>query len=216
MTPNPLVDGMRTLDLRISIPELTDVNSFWLRGFPTHLTFEDLLQECVNYPDVRRSPNALEKSSASRHFWFNDQMLLREQPVGTLMEKVAGNAEISLALRRDYYRIGPPNYVAGGKEYLYLDAEEPVEKLVAQTLAKEERPCCFDISDTRGRRLRPEATLASYELLPAWQDSKDAFPDRAVLRLRPRASWQPALLLFVAALLGLGIGYLVVYTLSKR
>ena len=217
MTPNSRMEVSSTLDIRISIPELSDVGSFWLRGNPMRRTFEELLQECVNYPDVRRSPNALERVPASRHFWFGDQMLLQGQTVAVLAEKAAGNSEVSLILRRDYYRIVPPQFVAGGSEYVYLDAEAPTEQLVARILSREEKPCCFDLADTRKRRLKPENTLASYELFPAWQDSKDAFPNRAVLRLQPRASWQPTILLVVAALLGIGIGYLVVSAfLGKR
>ena len=209
------MDGLKTLDIRVSIPELSDVNSFWLRECPTNRSFGELLQECVNHPDARRSKNALENFPASRHFWFGEQMLLQGQTVAVLAEKVAGNAEVSLILRRDYYRIGPPQFVVGEREYVYLDAEAPTEKLVAKILSKEEKPCCFDIADTRKRRLKSDQTLASYELLPAWEDSKEAFPDRAILRLQPRASWQPAVLLFIAALLGIGLGYLVVSTLIR-
>ena len=215
MTPNNRLEGLQTLDVRISIPELNDVNSFWIRGYPTQRTFEELLQECVNYPDVRRSQKALEKVPASRHFWFGEQMLLREQPVSILAPKLAGNPEASLILRRDYYRIGPPQLVAGGKEYVWLDAERPVEELVALILSKEEQPCCFDLADTRKRRLLPDKTLASYELLPAWEDSQEAFPDRAVLRLQPRAAWLPLVLLIVAVILGVALGYFVLSAVLK-
>src|SRR5258708_6826947 len=116
-------DGMPLIDIKISIPELKDVGSFWIRGYPTHHTFEQLEMDCVNYPVVAPFRAPLERVRASRHFWFGEQMMLRKQAPSDLTARITGNNEVSLTLRRDYYKIGPPAYVRGGAEFLYLDAE---------------------------------------------------------------------------------------------
>lgn len=198
------------MDVKITIPELTDVSPFWIRGCPLHCTFAELYQDCVNHEDVRRSRQSLER--VSRHFWFGEKFLPRDAslasqfPGGADRSQEISLSEISLVLRRDLYRVGPPASVAGGIEYTYVDAEDRIDRVVALILNKAERPCCFDLSDWRGRRLAPEKSLASHALWPAWEETK-AFPERATLRLRPRTGWLAYALLAAALGGGLGLGY---------
>lgn len=194
------------MDFKITIPELTDIHPFWLRGCPDHATFSELYQDCVNHDDVRRSRQTLER--VSRHFWFGEKFLPRaESLVSQFPGGTAASQEISLVLRRDLYRVAPPELVAGSIEYTYVDAEDRIDRVVALILNKSDKPCCFDLSDWRGRRLAAEKSLASQELWPAWEDSKTEFPERAILRLRPRTSWLAYALLGVALLGGVSLGY---------
>lgn len=193
------------MDIKITIPELTDIRPFWIRGFPSHSTFAELYQDCINHDDVRRSRQSLDR--ISRHFWFGDRFLPRGVSLASQFAAGADtHPEISLVLRRDLYRVGPPEAVNGHIEYTYVDAEDRIDKVIALILNKAERPCCFDLSDWRGRRLASEKSLAFHEIWPAWEDAK-TFPDRARLRLRPRAGWLAYALLAAALLGGLGLGY---------
>ena len=192
------------MDVKITIPELTDVRPFWIRGCAPHHTFGELYQDCVNHDDVRRSRQKLDR--ISRHFWAGETFLLRTASLASQFPGDDGSREISLVLRRDLYRVGPPELAAGHTEYTYVDAEDRIDRVVALILSKSERPCCFDLSDWHGRRLAPDKSLASHSLWPAWEDSK-AFPERAALRLRPRTGWLAYALLAVALLGGGGLGY---------
>ena len=193
------------MDVKITIPELADVRPFWIRGYPLHGTFAELYQDCVNHEDVRRSRQPLER--ISRHFWFGEKFLPRGASLASqLTTEADASQEVSLVLRRDLYRVGPPQSVAGNIEYTYVDAEDRIDRVVALILDKAERPGCFDLSDWRGRRLAPDKSLASHGLWPAWEGTK-SFPDRATLRLRPRTGWPAYALLALALLGGLGLGY---------
>lgn len=192
------------MDVKITIPELTDVPPFWIRGYPLHGTFAELYQDCVNDETVRRSRQTLDR--VSRHFWFGEKFLPRELSLASQFPAEADRSqEISLVLRRDLYRVGPPASVAGNIEYTYVDAEDRIDRVIALILSKAERPGCFDLRDWRGRRLAPEKSLAAHALWPAWEDAK--FPERAVLRLRPRTGWLAYVLLALALGGGLGLGY---------
>ena len=193
------------MDVKITIPEMTDVRPFWIRGCPPHCTFADLYQDCVNHDDVRRSRQPLGR--ISRHFWLGEKFLPRDASLASLFPGEAdASQEVSLVLRRDLYRVGPPASVAGNTEYTYVDAEDRIDRVIALILDKAERPCCFDLSDWRGRRLAPDKSLASHALWPAWEGA-EAFPERATLRLRPRTGWLAYGLLAVALVGGLGLGY---------
>lgn len=198
-------DKMGTVDVKVTIPELTDVRPFWIRGCPLHGTFAELYQDCINHDDVRRSRQSLER--ISRHFWFGEKFLPRS---ASLASQLTGDGQaypdISLVLRRDLYRVGPPAMVAGNIEYTYADAEDRIDRVVTLILDKAERPCCFDLCDWRGRRLTSDKSLASHSLWPAWEETK-AFPERATLRLRPRTGWLAYVLLAIALVGGLGMGY---------
>ncbi len=195
------------MDFKITIPELTDVRPFWVRDCPAHSTFSELYQDCVNHDDVRRSRQALDR--VSRHFWFGEKFLPRSASLASQFpgDTAASSLEVSLVLRRDLYRVGPPEIVAGSIEYTYVDAEDRIDRVVALILNKSDRPCCFDLSDWRGRRLASDKSLASHELWPAWEDAKTAFPERSILRLRPRTGWLAYVLLGAALLGGGGVGY---------
>jgi hypothetical protein len=199
----------QTVDVKVSIPELTDIPSFFLRGYATHHTFEELYQECVNHPSVVRAGKALERVPASRHLWHGDRMMLRNRSLDTALRAgpEPGSGEISLVLRRDLYRIGPTSMVSGGAEYVYMDAEAPIEEVIARVLTREERPCCVDLCNHHKNRLGRARSLADYELLPAPEGSSEAFPDRAVLFLRPRISALSYVLLVLAVILGVAVGY---------
>ncbi len=194
------------VDVKVTIPELTDVRTFWLRGCPLHGTFAELYQDCINHDDVRRSRHPLER--ISRHFWFGEKFLPRSASLASQLTR-EGQAypEISLVLRRDLYRVGPPEMVAENIEYTYADSEDRIERVITLILNKAERPCCFDLCDWRGRRLTPNKSLASHSLWPAWEEAK-TFPERATLRLRPRTGWLAYLLLAVALGGGLALGWL--------
>ena len=193
------------VDVKVTIPELTDIRPFWLRDYPLHGTFAELYQDCINHDDVRRSRQPLER--ISRHFWFGEKFLPRSASLASQLTR-EGQAypEISLVLRRDLYRVGPPPLVAGNTEYTYVDAEDRIDRVVTLTLSKAERPCCFDLCDWRGRRLTSDKSLAAHALWPAWEEAK-TFPERATLRLRPRTGWLAYLLLALALLGGLALGY---------
>ena len=194
------------MDFKITIPELTDVGAFWIRDCPGHSTFSELYQDCVNHDDVRRSRQSLDR--ISRHFWFGEKFLPRSASLASQFpEAAAASQEISLVLRRDLYRVGPPELVAGSIEYTYVDSEDRIDKVVALILNKSDSPSCFSLSDWRGRRLASEKSLASHALWPAWEDAKTAFPERAILRLRPRTGWLAYVLLGAALLGGGGLGY---------
>ncbi len=197
------------VDVKVTIPELTDIGPFWLRGCPAHATFADLYQDCVNHEDVRRSRQPL--SRVSRHFWAGERFLLRLETLSVLKTQT----EVSLVLRRDLYRIGPKEAVDGQTEYTYVDAEDRIEKVVPKVLNKAERSCCFDLCDWRGRRLAGDESLASHSLWPAWEETK-SFPERATLRLRSRTGWLAYVLLLLGALTGLGLGYWLWIALSVR
>ena len=198
------------IDVKITIPEMAAVGPFWIRGYPTHRSFADLYQECVNHQAVLASPFPLEPVRASRHFWIGDQMMRRGDSLNTVASRpaksAAGPTELSLFLRRDYYRIGPVNLIAGGIEYTYIDAEDRVDNVLPSILDKDQRTCCFDLCDWHHRRLAPDKSLADYALWPAWQDASE-FPGRANLSLRPRAGRLAYLLLACAALGGFLTGY---------
>ena len=197
------------VDVKVTIPELSDIGPFWLRGCPAHATFAELYQDCVNHDEVRRSRQSLTR--VSRHFWHSERFLKRTETLAVLNSQ----AEISLVLRRDLYRVGPKEAVDGQIEYTYMDAEDRIEKVIPRILNKAERSCCFDLCDWRGRRLAATESLASYSLWPAWEDAK-LFPERAQLRLRSRTGWLAYVLLAVAALLGLGLGYWLWILLASR
>ena len=193
------------VDVKVTIPELADIRPFWLRDYPLHATFAELYQDCINHEDVRRSRQSLER--ISRHFWFGERFLPRSVSLASqLTSESQSYGELSLVLRRDLYRVGPPTLVAGNIEYTYADAEDRIDRVVTLVLDKAERPCCFDLCDWRGRRLTPDKSLASHSLWPAWEEAK-AFPERATLRLRPRTGWLAYVLLAVALLGGTGLGY---------
>jgi len=193
------------VDVKVTIPELTDVRPFWLRSCPLHGTFAELYQDCINHDDVRRSRQSLDR--ISRHFWFGEKFLPRSASLASqLTSDGQAYPEISLVLRRDLYRVGPPEAVQGSIEYTYVDAEDRIDRVIALVLSKAERPCCFDLRDWRGRRLAPDKSLASHALWPAWEEAK-TFPERAILRLRPRTGWLAYVLLAVALLGGVGLGY---------
>ena len=203
-----------TVDIKITIPELTDVRPFWIRGCPLHITFAELYQDCINHEEIRRSRQSLDR--ISRHFWLGDRFLPRSASLASQMAADAdAHPEISLVLRRDLYRVGPPEAVNGHIEYTYVDAEDRIDKVVALIVNKAERPSCFDLSDWRGRRLASDKSLAFHELWPAWEDAK-TFPDRARLRLRPRIGWLAYALLALALLGGLGLGYWLCIVLLNR
>ncbi len=193
------------VDVKVTIPELTDTRPFWLRDYPLHATFAELYQDCINHDDVRRSRQALDR--ISRHFWFGEKFLPRSASLASQLTS-GGQAypEISLVLRRDLYRVGPPTLVAGNTEFTYADAEDRIDRVVTLVLNKAERPCCFDLCDWRGRRLTSDKSLASHSLWPAWEEAK-TFPERATLRLRPRTGWLAYVLLAVALGGGLALGY---------
>ncbi len=199
----------RQVDVKVTILELTDIGPFWLRGCPDHATFSELYQDCVNHDEVRRSRQTLDR--VSRHFWAGERFLKRDETLSVL----SASAEISLVLRRDWYRVGPKETVDGQIEYTYVDAEDRIEKVIPRVLNKAERSCCFDLCDWRGRRLAGEQSLAFHSLWPAWED-KEPFPERAQLRLRPRTGWLAYVLLALAALVGLGLGYWLWIELSVR
>jgi hypothetical protein len=103
------------VDVKITVPELTDVRPFWIRGCPLHSTFAELYQDCVNHDDIRRSRQPLER--VSRHFWFGEKFLPRGASLASQFPNDANvSQEISLVLRRDLYRVGPPEMVAGSIE----------------------------------------------------------------------------------------------------
>lgn len=207
------VDGQQSstqkIDIKITILEMAALGPFWIRDYPTHRSFAELYQECVNHPAVLASPLPLEPVKASRHFWLGDRLMPRGDSLHTVASrpaKSAGPTELSLFLRRDYYRIGPLNLVAGGIEYTYIDAEDRVDNVLPSILDKDQKTCCFDLCDWRGHRLAPDKSLTDYELWPAWQESGD-FPSHAALKLRPRAGRLAYLLLGTAALAGFLCGY---------
>lgn len=199
----------RRVDVKVTILELADIGPFWLRGCPDHATFSELYQDCVNHDEVRRSRQTLDR--VSRHFWAGERFLKRDETLSVL----SASAEISLMLRRDLYQIGPKETVDGQSEYTYVDAEDRIEKVIPRILNKAERSCCFDLCDWRGRRLTAGQSLAFHSLWPAWED-KEPFPERAQLRLRPRTGWLAYLLLALAALAGLGLGYWLWIELAGR
>ena len=195
-----------TVDVKVTIPEMTDVRPFWLRDYPLNGTFAELYQDCINHEDVRRSRQPLAR--ISRHFWFGEKFLPRSASLASqLTREGQAYGELSLVLRRDLYRVGPPTLVSGNTEFAYADAEDRIDRVVALILDKAEKPCCFDLCDWRGRRLSSDKSLASNSLWPAWEEAKD-FPERASLRLRARTGWLAYVLLAVALLGGLGAGYL--------
>ena len=202
-------EANRQVDVKVTIPELTDIGPFWLRGCAEHTTFAELYQDCVNHDDVRRSRLSLAR--VSRHFWAGERFLKRAETLGAL----SAQAEISLILRRDLYRVGPKEAVDGQIEYTYVDAEDRIERVIPRILNKAERSCCFDLCDWRGRRLAVDQSLAFHALWPAWEETKD-FPERAQLRLRPRIGWLAYALLAVAAFAGLGLGYWLWLVLAAR
>lgn len=202
------------MDIKITIPELTDLRPFWIRGCPLHITFAELYQDCVNHEEVRRCRQPLER--ISRHFWFGETFLPRAASLASHLGADAdASHEVSLVLRRDLYRIGPPEAVHTNSEYTYVDAEDRIERVIALVLNKAERSCCFDLSDWRGRRLASDKSLAAHALWPAWEEAK-AFPERATLRLRPRTGWLAYVLLAVALLSGLSMGYWLWIVLGAR
>lgn len=208
-SPQP---GQQTIDIRVSIPEVTDVGSFWIRGYSTRHTFGELYQECVNHAGALPARKALESVRASRHFWLGETMLLREQPLTTLQAGEAktggGSHEISLVLRRDFYRIQPARLLKTGTDSIYINSEAPAKEVVAQILTGEECADCFDLCSHRGRRMPQGRSLADEKIWPAWEDAPAAeFPSHARLQLRPRVSWLPYLLYAFALALGAIIGF---------
>lgn len=109
-------------DIILLDQELSDIGPFWLRGYSDHTTFFELYQDCVNHEEVRRSRQSLTR--VSRHFWYGDRFLKRAETLSALNAQ----AEISLVLRRDLYRVGPKEAGNGQLEYTYLDAEDRIEK----------------------------------------------------------------------------------------
>ncbi len=204
--------GVQTVDVKISIPEEPRIGSFWIRNHGTHHTFEELYQECVNHPAVVQAGSILANLPASRHFWCEERMMRRTQPIADALSRASsgatGNPEISLVLRRDWYRIGPAALVQGGIEYTYLNAEAKIDLVIQKIASREERPCCLDMCDNGGRRLQRTRSLADYGLWPAWEDRPDQFPPHANLSLRPRTSWLPRILYVVGAVAGLLIGFI--------
>ncbi len=197
------------MDVKVTIPELADIGPFWLRGCPAHATFAEIYQDCVNHEEVRRSRQPLTR--VSRHFWYGERFLKRTETLAVLNAQ----AEVSLVLRRDLYRVGPKEAVDGQIEYTYVDAEDRIEKVIPRILNKAERSGCFDLCDWRGRRLAAGESLAFHSLWPAWEDAK-SFPERAQLRLRPRTGWLAYVLLAAAVLSGLGLGYWLWILLAGR
>ena len=197
------------MDVKVTILELADIGPFWLRDCPAHATFAELYQDCVNHEDVRRSRQPLTR--VSRHFWYGERFLSRTETLAALNAQ----AEVSLVLRRDLYRVGPKEAVDGQIEYTYVDTEDRIEKVIPRILNKAERSCCFDLCDWRGRRLASGESLAFHSLWPAWEDAK-SFPERAQLRLRPRIGWLAYVLLAAGALAGLGLGYWLWIVLAGR
>ena len=207
---------MTTVDIKILVPELSDIGPFWLRGYAAHHTFADLYHECINHPSVLASRLSLSRTRASRHFWLGERLMLRPELIAEGLPSSAALGEISLVLRPDYYRVGPPQYTRRGLEYTYLDAEAPTGELTGQILSAEEQDHCFDFLNFQKKRLKRDRSLADYGLWPAWQDAPpDEFPARAALRLVPRGSWQPAALLAVSALFGTGCGYALMHALLR-
>lgn len=201
----------QSLDIKVIVPELEDVEPFWIREFKVHRTFDELLQECVNHEKVRRSRGTL-ADKASRHFWAGDQCMLRTASVSKLSARVGGatgRGEADLVLRRDLYRIQPSALVVRNEEFNYVNAETPIEQVIGLVLSKQENPICHDLCDSRGKRLARNKSLADYALWPAWEDAPPGeFPDRARLRLRPRTSWQPTAVLVVTFIIGVALGFL--------
>ena len=210
--------GGLAVDVKISVPELSDISSFWIRSFPTHYTFAELYQECINHPAVLQSGRSLERIRASRHFWHGHRMMLRGEPRDLVADGAEGSSgEISLVLRRDYYQVGPSQYIAGGVEYTYVNSEAAIDEVLAHILNPEEKLCCFDLCDSRGKRLDREQSLANYALWPAWEDAPaEEFPDHARLLIRPRTSWLPYAILVVGALIGAILGYWLITVLLTR
>ncbi len=206
--------GVTSVDIKVRVPELTDIGPFWIRGYPTRHTFTDLYAECINHDDVLASRLSLSRARASRHFWVGERMMLRGEAVAEAVRGTQPTGEISLVLRPDYYRVGPPQYLRPGLEYIYLDAEEATGVLAGQILGAEDQACCFDFQSFQRRRLSHDRSLADYGLWPAWQDAAgQEFPARALLRLVPRVSWQPLALLLAGGLAGAGGGYVLMRTL---
>ena len=208
-SPQP---GQQIIDIRVSIPEVADVGSFWIRGYSTHHTFGELYQECVNHAGALPARKALEGVRASRHFWMGDTMLLREQ---TLVALEAGSAktggvsrEISLVLRRDFYRIQPARLLKTGTDSIYINSEAPAKEIVAQILTSEECADCFHLCSHKGRRVPHGRSLADEKIWPAWEDAPLAeFPSHARLQLRPRVSWLPYLVYVFALAAGAAVGF---------
>ena len=202
----------QTIDLRISIPELPNIDTFWIRDYPTHQNFAELYQHCVNRTVLASERKTLEKVRASRHFWFNDVMLRRDVLVNTLLASDAPQAgtrqEITLVLRRDYYQVHPANLLKTKSEHIYIDAEKPINEIVKDILISDECPSCFDLCTRRKKRISHNHSLAEEKLWPAWEDAPaNEFPMRAYLLLRPRVSWLPYALYAAALTIGLLIGY---------
>lgn len=205
----------QTIDIRVSIPEATEVGSFWIREYPTHHNFGELYQECVNHAGVLPARKALEQVRASRHFWLGETMLLREQTLATLLQSTVtqgvGNREISLVLRRDFYRVQPARLLKTGAEGIYINAEAPTKEVVAQILTGEECAACFDLCRAGGRRMAQGQSLADEKLWPAWEDNPcEPFPAHARLLLRPRVSWLPYMLYALALVGGAAVGFYII------
>ena len=200
-----------SVDIMVRIPELDKTNPVWLRGYGLQATAADLYHACVNLPELRAYHAMLDRHQASRHFWLGDKMLRRDAVLSQVLEGaggLGGNREITLILRRDQYRLSPPQLVSGGASALYLDAEAPIEHVVAGILTQDECPDCFDLCDAQGKHLARERSLADYALWPGWPDAPaDAFPVHAQLQLRPRPAWLPRILYALALILGILAGY---------
>lgn len=204
--------GKQTIDIRVSIPEVEGVSSFWIREYPTRHTFSDLYQECINHTGAGAARKVLEEVRASRHFWLGEQMLLREQLLSALPTTGTpgpmGRQEISLALRRDFYHVEPVRLLKTGAAGIYINAEAPTKEVVEQILTGEECAACFNLTTGRGRRVPHHRSLAEENLWPAWEDAPPAeFPARARLLLRPRVSKFPYVLYVFALAVGGLVGF---------
>ncbi|MBC8103160.1 MAG: hypothetical protein H7Z41_11290, partial [Cytophagales bacterium] len=213
------------LDVAISLPELTDVGTFWLRRQSAQVTFAALYQECLAHPEVLRSRDLsrFHQVRASRHFWCGERMLLRRDLLSSAIGSAGGSGaspvlnaagsatEIALILRPDYYQVGPPQFLHPGVEYTYLDAEVPIGEFLPQILGPDESSRCFEIyfgataARAKGQRLDPSRSLAAQGAFPAWQESSAPFPTRARLRVQARRSALIGAFYLLGALAG-GVG----------
>ncbi|GBC93881.1 hypothetical protein HRbin15_02383 [bacterium HR15] len=168
---------------------------------PDNMTLWDLRDMCLRRvmhlltPDIR---------DISRHFWYNERMLLyREQRM--LLRDITAASSVVLELRPDYYRVRVGRQ---SPQLFAIDPELPVAAVIEHCLGQAEAWRCHELAVRGGPTLAIERSLWEQGILPSLKTPLQKQPELVLRQKRSIKIWKVALLA-VALGLGFAIGYLI-------
>jgi hypothetical protein len=131
------------------------------------------LKEMVMGRMVGQLPEELRE--ASRHFWYNDEVIAYKGQI-TRLRDVSAASTVSLELRTDYYQVRIGNQTAP----YAVDMELPIREVIDRCLRRPGAHKCHELV-AEGKVLDPEKNLFRYNILPFQRGVRETV---LIIRLR--------------------------------